>query len=129
MFVHQATSYHRLHASEKLQRPSNPKQNPTHNHNRHTRRPPRPSTPRTTPRSTPAPTRSRLTNTNRRRLNPRKIPHSHIPRIRHAILRRRCSSLTRILRNRIETDFRRAGSLSRCDDYVVGDGSADAAVG
>lgn len=113
------------HISEELPYTSNTKQNPTHNHQRRSSRIPRPSTTRTNLRT---PTRS-LRNPHRRRLNLRKIPHSHIRSIRHAILRRRFPRLTGVLRDRVQADFRRARGLGRGDDDVGGDVRADAAVG
>lgn len=128
MLVIQAISHKEsLPASEGLPRTSNPKQHPTHNHNRRrSRRLPRTRSPCTNRRT---PTRSRRSNTNSNRLNHSPIPHPNIRSIRHPILRRRFSRLTRILRNRIETDRRRARGLSRRDDGVGGDVRADAAVG
>lgn len=114
-------------ASDELPLISNPKQRPTQNHNRRRRRLPRTRS-SSTNRRTPTRT-SRRSNANCSRLNHSLIPHPNIPSIRHSILRRRFSRLTRILRDRIETDRRRARRLRRRDDYVGRDVRADAAVG
>ena len=57
------------------------------------------------------------------------IPHSHIRSVRHPVLRRRFPGLLRVVRDRVESDFRRARGLGRCDDDVNWDVRAYAAVG
>jgi hypothetical protein len=120
MLVIQAISQNRVDVSEELQHTSNPKQKPTRNHQNRSRRLPRTHSPFTN-RSTPTPTRISLRNTNSSRLNHSPILHSHIRSISRLILRYRFPSLARIVRDRVETDFRRARGLSRRGGGIGGD--------